>query len=161
MKKTLLAALSVSVLSAGAAMAARGDILETAEAAGTFQTLLSAAEAAGFAETLRGDGPFTVFAPTDEAFAALPEGTVESLLDPANRDELRALVGRHVVRGALPSAEIEGLAFGAGALSGETIVIDNEDRAAVRVGSAQVVAADIEAENGVIHVIDSVLLDAS
>ncbi len=131
-------------------------IVGTAKNAGTFETLLAAAGAAGLADVLDGQGPFTVFAPTDEAFAKLPAGTVESLLKPENKDLLVAILKFHVVSGRVYAKD----ALGAGAaetLQGESITIAARDGGAY-VQESKIVATDIEASNGVIHVIDSVLL---
>ncbi|GIT90668.1 beta-Ig-H3/fasciclin [Jannaschia pagri] len=135
------------------------DIVDTAAAAGSFSTLLAAAEAGGLVETLKGDGPLTVFAPTDEAFAALPEGTVESLLEPANQDQLVQILSYHVVPGAVMSGD---LTDGMEAATANDMTLTIGTEGGVTVNGANVVTADIEASNGVIHVIDSVLLpDAS
>ncbi len=133
------------------------DIVDTAVAAGSFNTLAAALEAAGLIETLKGDGPFTVFAPTDEAFEALPEGTVEELLKPENKDKLIAILTYHVVPGKVKSSDLS-----AGAVKtvqgGEVKV--NKLGDSVMVNDATVVKADIKASNGVIHVIDKVILPA-
>lgn len=131
-------------------------IVETAAEAGSFTTLLAAAEAAGLVEALQGDGPLTVFAPTDEAFAALPEGTVETLLKPENKDQLAGILKLHVIAGsAVMSGDLAGQQVSAESLNG-TLQIDGRD--GVTVNGANVVAADVKASNGVIHVIDKVLL---
>jgi uncharacterized surface protein with fasciclin (FAS1) repeats len=135
---------------------AKGDIVETAVAAGQFQTLAAALQAAGLVETLKGEQQFTVFAPTDEAFAALPEGTVESLLRPENRDRLIAILTYHVVPGRYPSGRVAGLDE-AVTVNGDAVDITTSD-GKVMVDSATVVQADVTATNGVIHVIDSVLM---
>jgi transforming growth factor-beta-induced protein len=135
--------------------AAPGTIPEVAAEAGTFTTLLAALEAADLAGTLAGDGPFTVFAPTDDAFAALPEGTVEGLL--ADIPALTDILLYHVVSGAVGSDVVVGL-DSATTLQGEDITIAIEDGNVVLNGSVMVIATDIEASNGVIHVIDAVLL---
>ena len=132
------------------------DIVDTAVAAGQFQTLAAALTAAGLVDTLKGDGPFTVFAPTDEAFAKLPEGTVEMLLQPENRDQLIAVLTYHVVPGAVAAADVVNL-DSATTVNGESVTIAVED-GSVRIDNATVVAADIEASNGIIHVIDTVIL---
>lgn len=139
-----------------AGASAQTDIVETAQAAGQFQTLVAAIGAAGLAETLKGPGPFTVFAPTDDAFAKLPEGTVESLLKPENRDKLTAILTYHVAPGQLMAADVVGSTRLA-TVNGASIPVEAVS-GAVRVGDAQVVAADVVASNGVIHVIDTVLL---
>ena len=129
------------------------DIVDTAVAADDFTTLVAAVEAAGLVETLKGDGPFTVFAPTDEAFAALPEGTLESLLE--NTDALTGILTYHVVPGAVMSGDLsDGMM--AETVNGESVTIGTEG--GVTVDGANVVQADIEATNGVIHVIDAVIL---
>lgn len=134
--------------------AGAGDIVDTAVAAGQFNTLLAAAEAAGLAETLKGDGPFTVFAPTDEAFAKLPAGSVESLLaDPA---KLKDVLLYHVVSGRMSSEELLNMGF-VTTLLGRSLPI-NKSGNDVTVKNAKVVAPDVQASNGVIHVIDTVLL---
>ncbi|SDZ24112.1 Uncaracterized surface protein containing fasciclin (FAS1) repeats [Jannaschia faecimaris] len=134
------------------------DIVDTAADAGSFTTLLAAAEAAGLVETLKGEGPLTVFAPTDEAFAALPEGTVETLLMPENKDQLVDILTYHVVAGAVMSGDLSD-GMEATAVNEGTLTIGTEG--GVTVNGANVVTADIEASNGVIHVIDAVLLPAS
>ncbi len=131
------------------------DIVETAQGAGDFSTLLAAAEAAGLVETLKGEGPFTVFAPTDAAFEALPEGTVESLLMPENKAQLTSILTYHVVPGKVMSGDLtDGMT--ATTVEGGDITIDLGD--GVMVNDANVVSADIEASNGVIHVIDKVIM---
>ena len=132
------------------------NIVETAREAGSFTTLLAAVDAAGLAETLARGGPFTVFAPTDEAFAKLPAGTVESLLaDPARLTEVLTY---HVVPGHVTTADASGLSS-ARSVQGDELPISIDG--GIHVGDASVVGADIEATNGVIHVIDSVLLPAA
>jgi uncharacterized surface protein with fasciclin (FAS1) repeats len=138
------------------AYAANKDIVDTAVSAGTFGTLVAAVQAAGLVPTLKGDGPFTVFAPTDEAFAALPEGTVENLLKPENKDQLVAILTYHVVPSKIMSADIAGKKAQVLTVQGERL--DVNARNGVKVNNAKVVAADVEASNGVIHVIDTVLL---
>jgi len=135
---------------------AKQDIVDTAISAGSFNTLVAAVQAAELAEALKGTGPFTVFAPTDEAFAALPEGTVESLLKPENQDQLQAVLLYHVVSGKIMAADI-----GSGAqpatLQGATIDVVGS-ASGVTVNGANVVSADVVTTNGVIHVIDAVIL---
>ncbi|WP_299658962.1 fasciclin domain-containing protein [uncultured Ruegeria sp.] len=134
------------------------DIVDTAVGAGSFETLVAAVQAAELVDTLKGEGPFTVFAPTDEAFAALPEGTVENLLKPENKDQLVAILTYHVVAGKVMSSDLSDDMTAATVQGGDiTIDLDN----GVMVNDANVVQADIEAENGVIHVIDKVILPAS
>jgi transforming growth factor-beta-induced protein len=134
----------------------RDDIVDTAIAAGSFRTLVAAVQAAGLVEALRGDGPFTVFAPTDEAFAKLPAGTVESLLKPENRDKLQAVLLYHVVPGKVKANEVVRRS-GAASLNGQRISFATQG-SSVRISGANVAAADIMCSNGVIHVIDSVIL---
>ena len=132
------------------------DIVDTAAAAGSFTTLLAAADAAGLVSALQGDGPLTVFAPTDAAFAALPAGTVESLLLPENKDQLAGILKLHVIAGAkITSDQLSGRQVSAESLNG-TLNVDGTD--GVTVNGATVIQADVEATNGVIHVIDQVLL---
>jgi len=138
---------------------AQPDIVDTAIAAGSFNTLVAAVQAAGLVDTLKGPGPFTVFAPTDAAFAALPAGTVEMLLKPENIDQLRAVLTYHVIPGKVTSDQLIGQRLSAGTVQGTTVDIDAT--AGVMVDNATVVQADIMTENGVIHVIDSVLLPSS
>lgn len=135
------------------------DIVATAKSAGTFNTLLAAAKAAGLVDALRGDGPLTVFAPTDDAFAKLPEGTVETLLKPENRSQLQGILKYHVVPGKLMAREVTRNS-GATTLNGQRLDFKAAD-GKVMVDSARVVKADIKASNGVIHVIDNVMLPTS
>ncbi len=132
------------------------NIVETAIAAGSFNTLVAAVQAADLVDTLTSAGPFTVFAPTDEAFAALPAGTVESLLLPENKDQLVAILTYHVVAGQVTSDQVVGLSKAATVQGAELdiAVVDG----AVKINDATVVSADVMTSNGVIHVIDSVLL---
>lgn len=160
----ILMAGALGLLAAGPVAAQNGsspahhaaDIVETAREAGSFGTLIAALEAAGLAETLKGEGPYTVFAPTDEAFAKLPEGTVEDLLKPENRERLTAILTYHVVPGRMPASDVTDR-------SSLTTVEGSElpvqiDGGTVWIGDAKVVSPDVAASNGVIHVIDSVLL---
>jgi uncharacterized surface protein with fasciclin (FAS1) repeats len=134
----------------------QADIVEVAVATGDFNTLAAALQAAGLVETLQGEGPFTVFAPTDAAFAKLPAGTVENLLKPENKDQLIAVLTYHVVAGKVTAAEVVEL-DSAGTVNGEAINISVID-GGVRINQATVTVADVEASNGVIHVIDEVIL---
>jgi transforming growth factor-beta-induced protein len=136
---------------------ASDDIVDTAIADGRFTTLVAAVQAAGLEETLRSAGPFTVFAPTDEAFAALPEGTVESLLLPENQQQLADILLYHVVSGEVLAADVVNLTEAETALEGQSVAIRVED-GNVFINDAQVIITDIQTSNGVIHVIDSVLL---
>lgn len=154
----LLAACSQGSGDASKAAAAKpADIVDTAAAAGSFNTLLAAAKAADLVDTLKSPGPFTVFAPTDAAFAALPPGTVESLLKPENKDQLAAVLTYHVVSGAVKSGDLAGKKLQAETVQGSTVDIDATG-AGVTVDGANVVTADVTASNGVIHVIDKVIL---
>ena len=138
------------------AKAAEADIVDTAVSAGTFNTLVAAVSAADLVDVLKSEGPFTVFAPTDEAFAKLPDGTVESLLKPENKDKLIAVLTYHVVPGKVMSGDIAGKRVAPETVQGRPIAVNATS--GVMVNQARVVAADIEASNGVIHVIDEVLL---
>ncbi|WP_273523469.1 fasciclin domain-containing protein [Rhodosalinus sediminis] len=155
-RRTLIALASATAL-AGPALADNHmgkDIVDTAVEAGNFTTLATALEAAGLVETLKGDGPFTVFAPTDDAFAALPEGTVEGLLE--DTDTLTSILTYHVVPGAVMSSDLsDGMT--AETVQGSEVEISIMD-GTVMVDGATVTTADIEASNGVIHVIDSVIM---
>lgn len=137
-------------------MQAAGDIVETATKAGKFSTLVKALEVAGLTETLKGPGPFTVFAPTDEAFAKLPAGTLETLLKPENKEQLRAILLYHVVPGRVTSDDVA-KATEAKTAQGEPLRIKASE-GTVKVDDATVTQVDITASNGIIHVIDSVLL---
>lgn len=132
------------------------DIVDTAVGAGSFTTLVAALQAADLVETLKGDGPFTVFAPTDAAFAALPAGTLENLLEPENKATLQGILTYHVLPGKVMSADIAGQTLAPTTVQGTTMAIDATD--GVKVKGANVVTADIETSNGVIHVIDAVIL---
>ncbi len=144
---------------AGPVQAQDEDIVDVAIGAGTFNTLVAAVQAADLVDALKGEGPFTVFAPTDEAFAALPEGTVESLLLPENKDQLTAILLYHVVAGSVLAADVVGL-DSATTLNGAAIDISVSD-SGVMINNANVVQADVAASNGVIHIIDAVLLPPS
>jgi uncharacterized surface protein with fasciclin (FAS1) repeats len=132
-----------------------GDIVAVAAAAGNCKTLVAAIEAAGLAGTLQGEGPFTVFAPTDEAFAKLPAGTLENLLKPENKDKLAGLLRCHVLPGRIAAADVRTMK--ATSLGGEDLNLEVKD-GTVTVGGATVVKADVPASNGVIHVVDAVVL---
>ncbi len=133
-----------------------GTIVEVASKNGSFNTLVAAVKAAGLAEVLSGEGPFTVFAPTDEAFAKLPAGTVENLLEPENKDQLIAILTYHVVPGKVTSGDVVKLKS-AKTVQGGAVTITIAD-GKVQIDGATVVAADVAASNGVIHVIDQVIL---
>jgi len=132
------------------------DIVEVAQSAGSFDTLVAAVSAADLVAVLQSDGPFTVFAPTDAAFAALPAGTVETLLKPENKDQLTAILTYHVIPGKVMAADLAGQRLSVATVNGEELHIDGRD--GVRVENATVTQADIPASNGVIHVIDTVLI---
>jgi len=150
---TLLLTFSIS----GAAFAqSKKDIVETAVAAGDFKTLAAALQAAGLVDTLKGPGPFTVFAPTDEAFAKLPAGTVEDLLKPENKQKLISILTYHVVAGKVMANQVVKL-HEAKTVNGQDVKIMAEG-GKVMADNANVVKTDIQCTNGVIHVIDSVLL---
>jgi uncharacterized surface protein with fasciclin (FAS1) repeats len=150
-------ALAISLSAATMAPAQeKKDIVDTAVAAGSFQTLAKALDAAGLVETLKGEGPFTVFAPTDEAFAKLPAGTLEELLKSENKGKLTAILTYHVVPGKVLATQVVNLKS-AKTVNGQSVTITTEGDT-VRVDDAKVVKTDILCSNGVIHVIDSVLL---
>lgn len=154
-RRTFIALTAAASLMATASYAAEKDIVETAIGAGSFTTLVAAVQAAGLVDTLKGAGPFTVFAPTDAAFAALPAGTVEDLLKPENKDKLVAVLTYHVVSGKVMSSALsEGLT--AATVQGSNVTFTLEGGA--KINGASISAADIEASNGVIHVIDAVIL---
>jgi uncharacterized surface protein with fasciclin (FAS1) repeats len=158
MKRTAITLVTLALLAsvAIAGGAPKKDIVATAVAAGSFNTLAAALEAADLVGTLQGPGPFTVFAPTDAAFAKLPAGTVESLLEPENKAKLQAILTYHVVAGSVGSSDVVKLKS-AKTVNGQSVSIDASS-GKVRVDGATVVQADIKASNGVIHVIDSVIL---
>ncbi len=140
------------------AFAAEKDIVDTAVAAGSFKTLVTAVKAAGLVDTLKGDGPFTVLAPTDEAFAKLPAGTVETLLKPENKDKLVALLTYHVIPARAMAADVVKLdGKTVKSVQGSPIKVEVEGKS-VMVNDAKVVKADIACSNGVIHVIDTVIM---
>lgn len=153
----LLSACTSATTTPTAAEAPKPDIVDTAVAAGSFNTLVAAVQAAGLVDTLKSPGPFTVFAPTDDAFAALPAGTVASLLKPENKDQLTAVLTYHVVPGTTLSKDLAGKQLEVATVQGSTVNIDATG-GGVKVDNANVVAADIAASNGVIHVIDAVIL---
>lgn len=153
-----LAPVTADVPVDAAAPATDEDIVEVASKAGSFETLLAAAEAAGLVETLKGEGPLTVFAPTDEAFAALPEGTVPALLE--DRERLRSVLTYHVIAGEVTAERVVEL-DSAETVNGRSVRIRVDDDGTVRIDDARVVTADVKASNGVIHVIDRVLIPGS
>ncbi len=153
-----IAAVVLTVATSGttAVRAETRDVVDTAIAAGSFKTLAKALDAAGLVTTLKGTGPFTVFAPTDEAFAKLPNGTLETLLRPENKEKLRRILTYHVVAGKVMASDVVKLQS-AKAVSGDTITVKVQD-GVVHVDNSTVTSADVIASNGVIHVIDSVIL---
>jgi transforming growth factor-beta-induced protein len=155
----VVAALAVVVAGQVTAVRAADDIVDTAVSAGSFKTLVAAVQAADLVDALKGEGPYTVFAPTDEAFAKLPAGTVETLLKPENKEKLVGILTYHVVKGQVPASKVVSLS-GATTLNGQRVDIKTEG-GKVTVDQANVVKTDIQCSNGIIHVIDSVILPAS
>lgn len=158
-RSAAVAALAVAIAgtaTAGSYQKSKKDIVDVAISAGSFETLAAALTAAGLVETLKGEGPFTVFAPTDEAFAKLPSGTVENLLKPENRDQLVSILTYHVVPGKVTSDQVVTL-DAATTVNGKDVSIEVRD-GVVLVDNATVAKVDIMASNGVIHVIDQVIL---
>ena len=155
-RRIVMVALAAAVMIAAPAQGQTRDIVDTAVAAGQFKTLAAALKAAGLVETLKGAGPFTVFAPTDEAFAKLPKGTVEDLLKPENKAKLTAILTYHVVPGKVTAADITKVKD-AKTVQGSSIKVKAAG-GKVMVDNATVVNADIAASNGVIHVIDTVVM---
>ena len=135
------------------------DIIDTALSAGNFSTLAAALEAAGLIETLKGDGPFTVFAPTDEAFSKIPAATLTELLQPENKAKLTAILKYHVVSGRITGDEVTDLKS-ATSLQGQTLRISST-KDGLKINDAKVLTPDVEATNGVIHIIDDVLLPSA
>ena len=157
--KTLAVTILLVFLSSTALIASsdtKMDIVDTAVKAGSFNTLVAAVQAAGLAETLKGEGPFTVFAPTDDAFAKLPAGTLDDLLKPENKDKLAAILTYHVVSGKVMAKDVMTMKE-AETVNGQSVTVSMEADT-VMIDNAKVVTADIECSNGVIHVIDTVIL---
>ena len=155
--KSIIGATAIAMTLAVVSIPAKAaDIVDTAVSAGQFKTLVAAVTAAGLVDTLKSKGPFTVFAPTDAAFAKLPAGTVESLLKPENKSKLVAILTYHVVPGKVMSADIAGKKLSVATVQGGKINVNAIS--GVMINSAKVVSADIAASNGVIHVIDKVIL---
>ena len=155
--KTLVGAAALATLAACAPSMDKGDdIVDIAAGNEDFSTLVAAVQAAGLVETLKSDGPFTVFAPTNAAFAALPAGTVESLLKPENKDQLVKVLTYHVVQGAVTSDQLAGKRLSVETVQGQSVHVNGTN--GVHVNKSRVTTADIMATNGVIHVIDKVLL---
>jgi uncharacterized surface protein with fasciclin (FAS1) repeats len=149
-------AAAIMLLSATGARAEMKDIVDTAVGAGKFTTLVAAVKAAGLVETLKGPGPFTVFAPTDDAFAKLPKGTVEDLLKPENKAKLVSILTYHVVPGKVMAKDLAGKTMKAKTVQGAEISVDATKD--VMIDKAKVTTADVEATNGVIHIIDAVIM---
>ena len=132
------------------------DIVDTAVAAGSFKTLVAAVTAAGLVDTLKGAGPFTVFAPSDDAFAKLPAGTVDDLVKPENKEKLTQILLLHVLSGKVMAADVSGKTMRPASVQGEALNVDGTE--GVTINGARVTTADIACSNGVIHVIDTVIL---
>lgn len=143
-------------VTAGSTFAAEKDIVDTAVEAGSFETLVTAVTKAELVETLKGPGPFTVFAPNDAAFDKVPDDTLNGLLDPENKEALTGILTYHVIPGKVMAADIAGKSMSVETVNGAMVEIDATD--GVTVGGAKVIATDIEASNGVIHVIDTVMM---
>ena len=157
-KKSLISVALLAIVAVGLTVpvqagSKQADIVDTAVAAGSFKTLVTAVQAAGLVDTLKGEGPFTVFAPTDEAFAKLPAGTLDALLK--DKAKLQAVLTYHVVSGRVMAADV-GKLTSAKTVQGQSLAIDTSK--GVKVGAANVVKTDVLASNGVIHVIDTVLI---
>lgn len=152
----LAAVLTLGVVAVPAGSAPQKDIVDTAVSAGSFNTLAAALKAAGLVDTLKGNGPFTVFAPNDAAFAKLPAGTLESLLKPENKAQLVSILTYHVVPGSVSSSQVVKLTS-AKTVEGQSVTISAKG-GSVMIDNAKVLKADVVASNGVIHVIDSVIL---
>lgn len=160
MKRSLIlklcAPLTMALLLAAGAASAK-DIVETAKAAGQFSILLKAATAAGMDKTLAQPGPYTVFAPTDAAFNALPPGTLEMLMKPENKAMLKQVLGYHTVFGRVTTKDLKGAKSAATTTNGQAVVLENKDGQAM-VNEARIIQPDMAVDNGVIHVIDKVLM---
>ena len=158
MKKLIVSLFGIIAISSVSFAGEKKDIVDTAVAAGSFKTLVAAVKAAGLVDTLKGAGPFTVFAPTDEAFAKLPAGTVEELLKPENKKKLTDILTYHVLAGKVMAADAKTME--AKTVQGSSAMVKVAD-GKVTIDKANVVKTDIEASNGVIHVIDSVIMPAA
>ena len=154
--RTSIVALALVAVAALPGRAQEQDIVDTAVAAGSFNTLAAALKAAGLVDTLKGPGPFTVFAPTDAAFAKLPAGTVDNLLKPENREKLKAILTYHVVAGKVTASQVSGLKSAKTVQGSEAKISVAGGK--VKVDNATVVKTDVMASNGVIHVIDTVIM---
>jgi uncharacterized surface protein with fasciclin (FAS1) repeats len=157
MRKLMMGLTTATLVSLGSVPSYAADIVDTAVKAGQFNTLAAALKAAGLIDTLKGSGPFTVFAPTDAAFAKLPAGTVDNLLKPENKAKLVQILTYHVVPGKIMSSSLAGKKTDAKTVEGRNISID-ATMGSMKVNSAKVVSADVAADNGVIHVIDTVVI---
>ncbi len=155
-KATMMAIMLSLPVFATSVHAGTKDIVDTAVSAGSFKTLVAAVKAAGLVDTLKGDGPFTVFAPTDEAFAKLPAGTVEDLLKPENKAKLTAILTYHVLPGKVMSKDIAGKKLGVKTVQGQEVSVNATK--GVKIDGATVTSADLVTSNGVIHVIDTVIM---
>lgn len=151
-----IAALGFATALSACATTGGDDIVDVASSNSDFSTLVAAVSAAGLVDTLKGPGPFTVFAPTNEAFAALPDGTVETLLLPENKDQLVKILTYHVVPGSYPASALAGEKGSLTTAEGQKLRVDGTD--GVKINNANVIAADVFASNGIIHAIDTVLL---
>ena len=152
---TVTSVLALTALLNGARAEHHKDIVAVASSAGSFNTLVAAVKAAGLVETLQGPGPFTVFAPTDEAFAKLPKGTLEDLLKPENKEKLTSILTYHVVPGKVMAADVKTMK--AKTVNGKELDVKASSKG-VTIDNAKVVKTDVAASNGVIHVIDTVVL---
>lgn len=163
-KKMMMLVGAAALLSGSTLMAmshsGKKNLVEVAVGAGSFKTLVAAVQAAGLADTLASGGPFTVFAPTDEAFAALPAGTVENLLKPENKETLKSILLYHVLDGKVMSSSVVGKSLSPQTLNGKTFDVKTQ-MGSVMINDAKVTATDVEASNGVIHVINKVVLPPS
>lgn len=157
--RSALGAVLLMILTVSQSQAQSKDIVDLAVGNENLSTLVAAVKAGGLVETLKGDGPFTVFAPTDEAFAALPAGTLEMLLKPENKDKLVAILTYHVVPGKVMSTDLSN-GQKAKTVQGENVSVDIS-YGNVKISGAKVIAADVKASNGVVHVIDKVILPPS
>jgi uncharacterized surface protein with fasciclin (FAS1) repeats len=146
----------LALMAGGAGTAPQKNIVDTAVAVGSFNTLIKAVQAADLTATLEGPGPFTVFAPTDQAFAKLPAGTLDTLLKPENKDKLRAILTYHVVAGDVDAAQVAKL-HSVKTVEGQDLIITAKN-GSVMVDNANVIKADVHTSNGIIHVIDAVML---
>ena len=156
--KSLAGATALALIAACTPMMSnQDDIVDVAVENGNFTTLVAAVQAAGLVDTLKGDGPFTVFAPTDAAFAKLPAGTVENLLKPENKDQLIAILTYHVAPGNYPASALVGIRGSVPTVQGDMLHVDGRG-GSVKVENATVVTPDVQASNGIIHVIDTVMI---